>query len=46
MNAPGLDAGELLEIGDNGTEGMAIIRVSVQRSSSRATNWRAAKIGG
>jgi hypothetical protein len=31
MNAPGLDAGELLEIGDNGTEGMAIIRVSVQR---------------
>ena len=31
MNAPGLDAGELLEIGDNGTEGMAILRVSVQR---------------
>ena len=31
VDAAGLDAGELLQIGDDGTEGMAIIRIAMQR---------------
>jgi hypothetical protein len=31
MDAAGLDASELLQIGNDGTEGMAVIGVSVQR---------------
>ena len=33
VDAAGLDAGELLQIGDDGTEGMAIIRIAMQRLS-------------
>ena len=31
MDAAGLDASELLQIGNDGAEGMAVIGVSVQR---------------
>ena len=40
VDAAGLDAGELLQIGDDGTEGMAVIRASVQRLQPDARSWR------